>query len=683
MKQWIILILTFPYFVYSQSTLTDGDIAIVAYTAANPDEFSFVCLESIESGTQIVFTDKGWTSDNAFRTGEGLVNWTASQDYSPGDVIVITDLGTMSLAQSGDQIIAYQGSDSDPTFLCAINLKKASWQTDASSANTSRLPTNLINGETAMAYNKYSAYYNSSLADTKPNLQTDINSTSNWQGSASTRTNYDPSDNGPTDFSIYYKYLSDASISTAYTLHSGNRLYVDNNSTLTLSNTLSLEKGSKLIIESGSSLVCGANALSVTEADFIIKGNLSSSGTHTYYRPISSGIYHYVSSPLTTCPISQLNLTGTDEGFVYSESEAIWYHYDPSSGSNSFPSNLIQGQGVAINSSTTDTIQFSGTFSTGDFNSGISVSYTVSIDEQWRAWNLVGNPYPASLDVLSFLSENNSIIEQTLYVWDDTDYSALNSLTSENSIAPCQAFYVKTLSSLSTPQALTFNSSSQINIDNSSTWHRGEEVDEIILSLSGNGLENSLRIFLTDFASSDLDRGMDAVKLKGNPEIAFYSLLGEEHLEIQALPFQEGLTIPLGIDLESSGDYILSIEKSDNYKCTLIDVETQTLRNLDSTLNLSLEAVQGLVNRFRLVLNTGSPQFDEQVLEYALYVYSNSLHNKSEQSIKWSLFDIQGRKVLEREIMPKGKIDLSYLSHSCYVLQYDWNGGFRRLKLLL
>ena len=683
MKQWIILILTFPYFVYSQSTLSAGDIAIVAYTAANPDEFSFVCLESIDSGTQIVFTDKGWTSSNTFRTGEGLVNWTASQDYSPGDVIVITDLGTMSLAQSGDQIIAYQGSASDPTFVCAVNLKKASWQITASTANTSRLPTNLINGETAIAYNKYAAYYNASLADTKSNLQTAINSNSNWLGSASTRANYDPSDNGPTDFSIYYKYLIDASISTAYTLHTGNRLYVDNNSTLTLSNTLSLEKGSKLIIESGSSLDCGANALSVTEADFIIKGNLSSSGTHTYYRPISSGIYHYVSSPLTTCPISQLNLTGDDEGFVYSESEAIWYHYDPSSGDNSFPSNLAQGQGVALNSSTTDTIQFSGTFSTGNFNSGISVSYTASVDQQWRAWNLVGNPYPASLDVLSFLSDNSFIIEQTLYIWDDTDYSALNSLTSENSIAPCQAFYVKTLSSLSTPQALTFNSSSQINIDNSSTWHRGEEIEEIILSMSGNGLENSLRIFLTDLASSDFDEGMDAIKLKGNPKIAFYSLLGEEHLEIQALPFREGLIIPLGIDLVSSGDYVLSIEKSNNYTCTLFDAQTQMSWNIDSTLNLSLAAVQDLVNSYSLILTTHSPQFDEQVLERPLYIYSNSLYNKSEQSIKWSLFDIQGRKVLEREIMPKGKMDLSYLSHSCYILQYDWMGGVRRLKVLL
>ena len=32
---------------------------------------------------------------------------------------------------------------------------------------------------------------------------------------------------------------------------------------------------------------------------------------------------------------------------------------------------------------------------------------------------------------------------------------------------------------------------------------------------------DSLRIFLTDLASSDFDQGMDAIKLKGNPEIEY------------------------------------------------------------------------------------------------------------------------------------------------------------------
>ena len=127
----------------------------------------------------------------------------------------------------------------------------------------------------------------------------------------------------------------------------------------------------------------------------------------------------------------------------------------------------------------------------------------------------------------------------------------------------------------------------------------------------------------------------------------------------------------------------MSVENSDNYKCTLFDVETQRSWNIDSTLNLSIDAVQDFVNSYSLILNTRSPQFDEQVLEHPLYVYSNALYNKSEQSIKWSLFDIQGRIVLEREIMPKGKLDLSYLSHSCYILQHDWMGGVRRIKVLL
>ena len=64
-----------------------GDIAIIGYNFDNPDEFSFVCLTSISSSTVIYFTDNGWKSDNTFRANEGIHTWTASTNYSIGDVV--------------------------------------------------------------------------------------------------------------------------------------------------------------------------------------------------------------------------------------------------------------------------------------------------------------------------------------------------------------------------------------------------------------------------------------------------------------------------------------------------------------------------------------------------------------------------------------------------------------------
>jgi len=106
--------------VWGQTTLSAGDIAIVAFAFDNPDELSFVCLTDIASSTTIYFTDNGWQSDNSWRTGEGTHTWTASSAYSAGDVVNF-ETSNMALSGSGDQIIAYQGSAGSPTFIFALN----------------------------------------------------------------------------------------------------------------------------------------------------------------------------------------------------------------------------------------------------------------------------------------------------------------------------------------------------------------------------------------------------------------------------------------------------------------------------------------------------------------------------------------------------------------------------------
>ena len=89
--------------------LNAGDIAFIQYNFDNPDNFAFVALVDIPNGEVIHFTDNGWMSSGSFRSGEGTDSWT-SPGINCGDIIVLnTSLG---LAVSGDQILAFQGSDS-------------------------------------------------------------------------------------------------------------------------------------------------------------------------------------------------------------------------------------------------------------------------------------------------------------------------------------------------------------------------------------------------------------------------------------------------------------------------------------------------------------------------------------------------------------------------------------------
>jgi hypothetical protein len=170
--------------------LLPGDLAIIGFNFDDPDELSFLLLIGITAGTEIKFTDNGVKSDGSLRTGEGTYTWTADRDYAAGSVITLTDVGNISLSTSGDQIIAYQGIDTNPTYLFALNSESRGWQSDATSSNTSALPPGLVEGETAIALTEIdNAVYNGTTTGTKAELLTAITDTANWTGSNTSRQN--------------------------------------------------------------------------------------------------------------------------------------------------------------------------------------------------------------------------------------------------------------------------------------------------------------------------------------------------------------------------------------------------------------------------------------------------------------------------------------------------------------
>lgn len=169
------------------TNLTSGDIAITGFNFDNPDELSFVILEDILSGTEINFTDNGWKSNNTFRSGEGTFTWTANQDYTAGSIINPSVSG-VAFSASGDQVLAYQGTESNPTFIYALNSEGNGWQIDATSSNTSALPVGLTDGTSAIALSEIdNSIYTGITSGTKAQLQAAISDTANWSGDNNNR----------------------------------------------------------------------------------------------------------------------------------------------------------------------------------------------------------------------------------------------------------------------------------------------------------------------------------------------------------------------------------------------------------------------------------------------------------------------------------------------------------------
>ena len=85
-------------------TLAAGDIAIISMNADTNKTFAFVSLVDIPAGEVIKFTDNGWLSAGGFRTGEGILTWTAPAHWKakPG-----------SAMRKGSYAIAGDGGEAD------------------------------------------------------------------------------------------------------------------------------------------------------------------------------------------------------------------------------------------------------------------------------------------------------------------------------------------------------------------------------------------------------------------------------------------------------------------------------------------------------------------------------------------------------------------------------------------
>jgi len=144
------LFISLFFVLFSNNTygqLSAGDIAFLQYNAdGTGTTIRFVALVDIPDGEIIYFTDNGWKSSGTFRTGEGTVTWTAPPGGVSCGTVVSFNEGSMSLSTSGDQILAYQGSASNPTFIAAIQMNEDCWDNDATSSNTSAIPSGLTDG---------------------------------------------------------------------------------------------------------------------------------------------------------------------------------------------------------------------------------------------------------------------------------------------------------------------------------------------------------------------------------------------------------------------------------------------------------------------------------------------------------------------------------------------------------
>jgi hypothetical protein len=178
------------------TNLSTGAIAFIAFQGATTDFFRIVAMQDIPANTRIWFTDKAWDGNGgtlAFTTGEGNSVWTSPGSIvtqgtviefavSAGTVNLGTGPFTSGLGSAGEQLFAYQGTLTTPTFVAGYTsgTTVTSPTVPTASGTDTWVPAGLTNGTNFVALGGITfgssyltaATHNRSLADMRSHIHT-------------------------------------------------------------------------------------------------------------------------------------------------------------------------------------------------------------------------------------------------------------------------------------------------------------------------------------------------------------------------------------------------------------------------------------------------------------------------------------------------------------------------------
>lgn len=222
MKYLSILIYAVIAHLTCSAQIAAGDIAFVGFNADNPDQFTIISTNYLEDGTQIYFTDAGWTG-SALYASEGSIIWTvptgglptntmvtftgggaggftsfpsgileAGVSVTSGTIVASGVVASMAFSTSGDQILAFTGSVASPNFIACVNFN-GSWSwTGTNSAEQTLVPPGLTSGTDCVVLSDRDNGKIDCLLLPDPATVSDYNNASNWIFNDATRYTLPP-----------------------------------------------------------------------------------------------------------------------------------------------------------------------------------------------------------------------------------------------------------------------------------------------------------------------------------------------------------------------------------------------------------------------------------------------------------------------------------------------------------
>lgn len=358
-------------------------------------------------------------------------------------------------------------------------------------------------------------------------------------------------------------------------------------------------------------------------------------GTATVERYYTGSEWHFISSPISDAVSGMF--TGLYLQYL-DESATAPDEYVDIVGTN-VPLNAMQG--YALWNDNTATASFTGTLNEG--------AQSISLAKTNLGWNLVGNPYPSSIDWDAATGWSKTNVNNATYVHVDNGTWAsyvggVGANGGTRYIAPGQGFLVECNSN---PGALGMNDTVRVN--NPTVFFKESVSNLVRLEVSGNGYADETVIRFTDEATTTFDGDFDAHKIFGGEPLAaqLYSF-GNTPLSINSLPETE--TVALGLKTGVNGTYTISAtEINDLSTVYLTDQETGITTDL-STDSYSFQAQFGEVGDRFIVHFAPLAINDNALTTSSIYSSANTIYLNLDAKGEYKVFSITGQIVKEGSV---------------------------------
>jgi hypothetical protein len=333
---------------------------------------------------------------------------------------------------------------------------------------------------------------------------------------------------------------------------------------------------------------------------------------------------------------------------------------------------------------------------TGDFN---DADVSIAISKNKNGFNLIGNPYLASVSVKELLDANGtSLAEQTLWLWDQAKdaYTAKN-LTKDLEIEPGQGFFVMA----NTGKSFSITEAMQSHNDKNTFQRAVNTRPEIALSLSNGALSRAAEILYIDGTTKGFDNGFDSSIFGGfSNEFAVYTRAVANgkgrNLGIQSLPQSdyENMIIPVGVNAVAGSSLEFSAKASnlpEGINVYLEDKNTNTFTRIDNaTYRLTASTDLKGVGQFYIHTTSSSAlETPTNTLDnISVYVSNNEtlkVEGITQGQAQVRMYNILGRQVLNTTITGNGNnhIALPKLQTGVYLVEVQNAQGRLNKKLVI